>query len=98
MPLHPPQGREPLPDQTPNAEVVPRGTGTLLASAIALLLIAGGLNWGLVGLFGIDLVARLLGEGSLAARVVYALIGLAAVLGALLAWQARRYRPRPGLR
>lgn len=91
------KGREPLPDQTPNAEVAPRGTGTVLAWAVALLLIAGGLNWGLVGLFGIDLAAWLLGEGSAATRAVHALIGLAALLGALLGWQARRHRARPGL-
>ena len=30
-----------------------------------ILLIVGGLNWGLVGLFGFDLVAALFGAGSL---------------------------------
>jgi len=44
-----------------------------------LLLLIGGLNWGLVGLFNFDLVATLLGAGTLAARVVYILVGLSAV-------------------
>lgn len=44
-----------------------------------VLLIVGGLNWGLVGLFDFDLVATLFGEGSALSRVVYVLVGLAAV-------------------
>ena len=35
-----------------------------------LLVIVGGLNWGLVGLFGFDLVATLFGPGSVLARIV----------------------------
>lgn len=46
--------------------------------AMALLVI-GGLNWGLVGLFGIDLVAMLFGEMSTLSRIVYALVGLSAL-------------------
>lgn len=44
-----------------------------------LLLVIGGLNWGLVGAFDLDLVGALLGHGSLAARVVYIVVGLAAI-------------------
>lgn len=47
--------------------------------AWALLLI-GGLNWGLVGLFGFDLVDWLLGSWPIVARIVYVLVGLSAVL------------------
>lgn len=43
------------------------------------LLIIGGLNWGLVGLFDFDLVAALFGEGSALSRVVYTLVGLSAL-------------------
>ncbi|MDX1623373.1 MAG: DUF378 domain-containing protein [Gemmatimonadota bacterium] len=45
----------------------------------ATLLVIGGLNWGLVGLFGFDLVAALLGTMTPLARAVYALVGLAAL-------------------
>lgn len=45
----------------------------------AVLLIIGGLNWGLVGLLKLDLVATTLGNGTLLASVVYILVGLAAV-------------------
>jgi uncharacterized membrane protein YuzA (DUF378 family) len=44
-----------------------------------VLLIVGGLNWGLVGLFNFDLVAALLGSGSMLARIVYGLVGLSAL-------------------
>lgn len=45
------------------------------------LLIIGGLNWGLVGLFHLDAVAALFGTMTTAARVVYLLVGLAALYG-----------------
>lgn len=40
------------------------------------LIIIGGLNWGLVGLFNLDLVATLFGGFS---RLVYVLVGLSAL-------------------
>jgi uncharacterized protein len=44
-----------------------------------VLVIVGGLNWGLVGLFGFDLVAAIFGTMSTLSRMVYSLVGLAAV-------------------
>ncbi|MBI2047813.1 MAG: DUF378 domain-containing protein [Parcubacteria group bacterium] len=44
-----------------------------------VLVIVGGLNWGLVGVFNFDLVATIFGDMSGLSRVVYALVGLAAV-------------------
>jgi uncharacterized membrane protein YuzA (DUF378 family) len=44
-----------------------------------ILVIVGGLNWGLVGLFNFDLVAAIFGAGSTLSRIVYILVGLAAV-------------------
>jgi uncharacterized membrane protein YuzA (DUF378 family) len=46
---------------------------------IVTLLIIGGLNWGLVGLFDFDLVAAIFGEMSALSRTIYILVGLAAV-------------------
>jgi uncharacterized membrane protein YuzA (DUF378 family) len=51
----------------------------LLNLTTLILLIVGGLNWGLVGLFDFDLVAALFGEGSMLARIVYSLVGLSAL-------------------
>jgi uncharacterized membrane protein YuzA (DUF378 family) len=45
-----------------------------------ILLIVGGLNWGLVGAANFDLVAAIFGAGSLLAKVVYIVVGVAAVL------------------
>ena len=44
-----------------------------------VLLIVGGLNWGLVGLFGFDLVAAIFGEMSALSRIVYTLVGASAL-------------------
>ena len=44
-----------------------------------ILLIVGGLNWGLVGFFNFDLVVFLLGFSGLLVRVVYAIVGVAAL-------------------
>ncbi len=61
--------------------------------AAVILLVVGGLNWGLVGTAGFDLVAALFGAGSILAKVVYTLVGLAAVYQAasLRAIQKRWY-------
>lgn len=42
-----------------------------------ILLIIGGINWGLVGLFQLDLVATLFGADSGISRIVYTLVGIA---------------------
>src|SRR3546814_13447608 len=44
-----------------------------------ILLIIGGLNWGLVGLFEFNLVAAIFGEMSLLSRIIYILVGLSAL-------------------
>ncbi|MFA6969728.1 MAG: DUF378 domain-containing protein [Candidatus Paceibacterota bacterium] len=44
-----------------------------------VLVIVGGLNWGLVGILNFNLVATLFGDMSVLARIVYALVGLSAV-------------------
>ena len=69
--------------------------------ASAALLIIGGLNWGLVAVANFDLVAAIFGldfgQTNVATRIVYGLVGLAAVyqltqLRALPArWGARRH-------
>lgn len=46
----------------------------------AMLLVVGGLNWAMWGLFEVDMIAMALGGSSaLFAKAVYALVGLAAV-------------------
>ena len=53
----------------------------MILDKIALVLaIIGGLNWGSIGLFRFDLVAFLCGgSASVLSRIIYALVGLAAI-------------------
>jgi len=43
------------------------------------LVIIGGLNWGLVGALEFDLVAAIFGEMTIISRIIYVLVGLAAL-------------------
>ena len=43
------------------------------------LLIIGGLNWGAVGLFETDIVARIFGEVAPISRAIYVLVGFSAL-------------------
>ena len=52
----------------------------LTKKIIYTLILVGALNWGLVGAFRFDLVAYLLGDMTIASRIVYILVGLAAVI------------------
>jgi len=52
-----------------------------------VLLIIGGINWGLVGIARFDLVAALFGEGSGLSRAVYVLVGLGALYTLYLAYR-----------
>ncbi|MHC4423191.1 MAG: DUF378 domain-containing protein [Planctomycetota bacterium] len=48
------------------------------------LLIIGGLNWGLVGVFNFDLVAAIFTDMPNLARIVYTIVGLAAIYDLVL--------------
>jgi uncharacterized membrane protein YuzA (DUF378 family) len=60
----------------------------------AVLVVVGGLNWGLVALAEFDLVAAIFGlefgETNAASRIVYGLVGLAAVYQILQQQAIRR--------
>ena len=50
----------------------------ILNKIFLALLIIGGLNWGLIGLFQFDLVATLFGgQDAVLSRIVYVLVGIA---------------------
>ncbi len=44
-----------------------------------VLLVIGGLNWGMIGLFNVDLVSALFGSMTTLTRVVYSLVGVSAL-------------------
>lgn len=56
------------------------------------LLIVGGLNWAAVGLFDVDVVARLFGGGSPATRLVYVPVGISALYSIYTATKMGRQR------
>lgn len=51
-----------------------------VCKASGLLAGLGALNWGLYGIFNVDLVSKLLGEMTMAAKVAYGLVGVAGLL------------------
>ncbi len=51
-------------------------TLNLLDWVAVVLVIVGALNWGLVGLFGFNLVTTIFGDMTLLTRLVYILVGL----------------------
>jgi uncharacterized protein len=65
-----------------------------LDKLVVALVIVGGLNWGLVAIAKFDLVAWIFGEDfggtNAASRIVYGLVGLAAVYGAGALFARRR--------
>ena len=58
--------------------------GALLHYVLKPLSLIGALNWGLVGFFRFDLVAWIFGPMTLMTRLVYAVIGLCALIWALI--------------
>ena len=51
----------------------------VLDGFIGAVLVVGGINWGMIGFFDINLVSALFGEVTLVTRTVYALVGLSAL-------------------
>ncbi|MFZ7128478.1 MAG: DUF378 domain-containing protein [Desulfobacterales bacterium] len=66
---------------------IPKGIDIIAA----VILVIGGLNWGLIGFFGFNLVDSLFGVMSPMSRVVYALVGLSAVYEIVM-WRAIQRR------
>jgi len=62
---------------------------------VAVLLVIGGLNWGLVGVFKFDLVATIFGgQAALLSRIVYTIVGICALYQAVL-WKQIQNRWKP---
>ncbi len=62
----------------------------MILDRIALILaIVGGLNWGSIGIFNFDFVSALLGQNTMLSRIVFTLVGLAAVWSISLLFRQR---------
>ena len=57
-----------------------------------ILVLIGAINWGLVGFFGFDLVAFLFGEMSILSRIIYALVGLSAIISIITVYMCHSNR------
>jgi len=51
-----------------------------------ILVLIGGLNWGLVGAFGFNLVDAIFGSG-IVTQIIYILVGISAIYGAFVFFQ-----------
>jgi hypothetical protein len=73
--------RRHIPDRRVSSGAVRHGATRMNALdwVTMVLMIIGGLNWGLVGLFNFDLVATLFGQMSALSRIIYVLVGLSAL-------------------
>ncbi len=60
-----------------------------------ILMIAGALNWGLIGFFDFNLVDAIFGVGSLLSRIIYALVGVAGLWGIVMLFQRNVRRMGP---
>jgi uncharacterized membrane protein YuzA (DUF378 family) len=49
----------------------------ILGQIARILIMLGALNWGMIGVFGINVIERIFGPGSKGERVMYILIGVA---------------------
>ncbi|MFL6658246.1 MAG: DUF378 domain-containing protein [Massilia sp.] len=77
--ITPSNERRHISDRRAAAGTLHKATLNALDWVAMVLMIVGGLNWGLVGLVNYDLVARLFGTQSPTSRVVYVVVGLAAL-------------------
>ena len=51
----------------------------VLDTIALILVIIGGINWGLIGFFQFNLVGSLFGSFSMLSRIIYALVGIASL-------------------
>lgn len=72
-----------------------KGMNEMFDKIALALLIIGGLNWGLVGIFSFDLVAWLFGgTGAIISRIVYVVVALAAIWCITLLFRNERVTAR----
>jgi hypothetical protein len=62
----------------------------LLDNLSVILLLIGGICWGLIGAFSFDLVGMVFGVMSPLTRIIFVLVGLSAIYRILLWAKARR--------
>lgn len=77
---HTPDRRVNSPRMARNTTAASTGSRMSTLDWVAMaLLVVGGINWGLIGLFSFDLVAAIFGTMSPLSRLIYTLVGLSAL-------------------
>ena len=67
----------------------------MLDKIALILVIIGALNWGSIGFFGLDLVGVLFGgQGSVLARIIFAVVGIAGLWSIGLLFKEKEYNTR----
>jgi len=66
----------------------------VLKTIALILVIIGGLNWGLVGLLELDVIVIIFGEMSILSRIIYGLMGLAAAYIAFTSFTETKPEPK----
>ena len=65
----------------------------MIVDTIALILvIIGALNWGTIGLFGIDVVSTIFGSASVISRIIFSLVGIAGLWSITLLFREKEAR------
>lgn len=77
--------RRQTPERRASLREMHRSVMSALDYIAMALLIIGGINWAMVGLFNVDLVATVFGERSPGTRLVYVLVGASALYSIYLA-------------
>ena len=78
------------------AEAEKKGLIRMLDRIALALLIIGGINWGLLGIFEFDLVAFIFGgQAAFLSRIVYTLVAISAVWCISLFFKDRELLPDP---
>jgi uncharacterized protein len=75
----PTMDRRQLPERRSELRQLHRSAMSAIDYVAMALLIIGGLNWAMVGLFNVDVVASVFGVSSAGTRLVYILVGAAAL-------------------
>ncbi|TFW33101.1 DUF378 domain-containing protein [Massilia horti] len=90
--ISPTMDRRQIPDRRVALRVRTRSALGAIDYIAMVLLIIGGLNWAMVGLFDVNVVADLFGVRSPGTRLIYILVGAAALYSIYLTGKVRRPR------
>lgn len=53
----------------------------ILKKLILIVMIIGSINWGLIGLFDLNLVTSIFGIDTIGTKIVYVLVGISGIIG-----------------